>query len=103
MYKLCFYVPESALELVKGAVFDAGAGCVGNYERCCWQLLGEGQFRPLPGSNPHMGSTNQLEAVPEYRVEVVCDDEYIDAAVTALKKSHPYETPAFDVIKLTAV
>ena len=76
---------------------------MGNYEHCCWQVLGEGQFRPLPGSNPHIGSANQLETVPEYKIEVVCDDEHIDAAVAALKRSHPYETPAFDVIKLISV
>ncbi len=103
MYKLCFYVPESELEAVKKAVFNAGAGRIGNYENCCWQVLGEGQFRPLPGSTPYIGSDDRLEKVAEYRVELVCEDQFIAAAVSALKKAHPYETPAFDVIKLVSV
>ncbi|MGI9286142.1 MAG: NGG1p interacting factor NIF3, partial [Pseudomonadales bacterium] len=55
MFKLCFYVPGENLEAVKSAVFAAGAGRVGDYENCCWQVLGEGQFRPLEGSQPHIG------------------------------------------------
>ena len=55
MYTLCFYVPESALEQVKAAVFAAGAGRIGNYDQCCWQVAGQGQFRPLAGSNPAIG------------------------------------------------
>lgn len=102
MYKLCFYVPEAALEKVKDAVFKAGAGRVGNYERCCWQVLGEGQFQPLPGSKPYIGLDNHLETLSEYRVELVCDDNKIESAVVALKAAHPYETPAFDVVKLSS-
>lgn len=100
MYKFVFFVPESHLETVKSAVFAAGAGRIGDYEACCWQALGQGQFRPLPGSNPFIGSTNQLELVSEYRVEMVCADECIRAAVAALRQSHPYEEPAFDVWRL---
>ncbi len=55
MYKLCYYVPESHLEVTKQAIFDAGAGRVGNYDCCCWQVRGQGQFRPLPGSQPFIG------------------------------------------------
>ena len=100
MYKLVFFVPESHLETVKSAVFSAGAGRLGDYEACAWQTLGQGQFRPLPGSNPFIGSDNQLELVSEYRVEMVCADEAIRAAVAALRKAHPYEEPAFDVWRL---
>ncbi len=57
MYKRCYYVPESYLETTKQAVFDAGAGHVGNYDSCCWQVRGEGQFRPLPDSSPFLGQT----------------------------------------------
>lgn len=100
MYKLVFFVPESHLETVKSAVFSAGAGRIGDYEACAWQTLGQGQFRPLPGSNPFIGSDNQLELVSEYRVEMVCADESIRAAVAALRQAHPYEEPAFDVWRL---
>ena len=100
MYKLCFYVPEKAADLVKNAVFNAGAGKIGNYDSCCWQTLGDGQFRPLDNSQPYIGQKGQLETVAEFKVEMVCDDEYINAAIEALKKAHPYEEPAFDVCKL---
>ena len=100
MYKLIFFVPESHLEVVKAAVFAAGAGRVGNYDQCCWQVLGQGQFRPLPGSDPYIGQQNQLERVQEYRVEVVCADNLIKPVLKALRASHPYEEPAFDVWQL---
>jgi hypothetical protein len=96
MYKLCFYVPESHLDAVKTAVFAAGAGRIGDYDQCCWQISGQGQFRPLPGSQPFIGETGALEIVEEYRVEMVCVDDRIKAAVAALKSAHPYEEPAFD-------
>lgn len=100
MYKLAFFVPESHLEQVKAAVFAAGAGRIGNYDQCCWQVAGIGQFRPLAGSNPFIGQIQQLEQVPEYRVEMVCDDAFIQAAVAALRAAHPYEEPAIDVWQL---
>jgi hypothetical protein len=100
MYKLVFFVPESHLELVKSAVFAAGAGAIGNYDQCCWQTKGIGQFRPLTGSKPFVGQAQQLEQVTEYRVEMVCDDALITSAITALRAAHPYEEPAIDVWQL---
>jgi hypothetical protein len=100
MYKLCFYVPLPDCDRVKQAVFDAGAGRIGNYDACCWQVAGRGQFRPLAGSQPHIGERDELETVEEYRVEMVCDDDVVEAAVKALKRAHPYEEPAYDVWKL---
>lgn len=100
MHKLVFFVPESHVEAVKAAVFDAGAGRMGDYDSCAWQTLGEGQFRPLPGSAPFIGKVNQLERVAEYRVEVVCADNVIGEVLAALRKAHPYEEPAFDLWRL---
>ena len=100
MYKLCFYVPESHLQQVKHAVFAAGAGKVGDYDSCCWEVLGQGQFRPLAGSAPFVGHTGTVEVVNEYRVEMVCDAQSIAAAVAALVTAHPYEEPAWDVVML---
>lgn len=100
MYKLCFYVPENAADLVKKAVFEAGAGKIGDYDSCCWQTSGTGQFRPLDGSNPYIGQKGRIETVAEFKVEMVCADEHIKAAIQALKKAHPYEEPAYDVCKL---
>lgn len=103
MYKLVFFVPESHLEQVKSAVFAAGAGRIGDYDQCCWQVMGTGQFRPLAGSNAFIGTLNQLEQVSEYRVEMVCDDAFIKSVVAALREAHPYEEPAFDVWPLAEV
>lgn len=100
MVKFCFYVPESHLDVVKQAVFDAGAGRIGNYEHCCWQVAGHGQFRPLEGATPSIGQLHQLETVVEYRVEMVCDKALISNVVNALKQAHPYEEPAYDVLAL---
>lgn len=103
MHKLVFFVPESHLETVKSAVFAAGAGRIGNYDSCCWQVAGTGQFRPLAGSNPFIGATNQMEQVAEFRIEMVCDDNCVRAVVAALRKAHPYEEPAFDVWQLSSM
>ena len=100
MYKLCFFVPESHLEEVKQAVFDAGGGRIGDYEHCCWQVLGQGQFRPGQGADPFIGEAGKLETVAEYRVELVCEDALIAEVVAALKVAHPYEEPAYDILKL---
>lgn len=100
MYKLTVFIPEAALEPVKTALFSAGAGTIGNYEQCCWQVQGVGQFMPLAGSTPNIGTQDSLEKVNEWRVEMVVDDSAIHAVIAALKQAHPYETPAYDVIKV---
>lgn len=100
VYKLCFFVPVENVEKVRLACFNAGAGKLGDYDCCAWQVLGQGQFRPLAGSQPHMGQQDRLEAVAEYKVEMVCADDVIGAAVEALKAAHPYETPAYEVFRL---
>lgn len=97
MYKLCVYVPETHLEVVKQALFAAGAGRIGDYDSCCWQVAGQGQFRPLQGSAPYIGQAGQVETVAEYKVELVCADEFIASAVAAMKQAHPYEEPAYQV------
>jgi len=100
MYKFGFYVPEAQLDEVKAAVFAAGGGRIGDYESCCWQTLGQGQFRALAGAQPFIGVQGELEHVAEYRVELVVADESILDVVSALRRSHPYEEPAYDVIRL---
>lgn len=102
MYKLAFYVPLEDAETVKEAVFASGAGRIGDYEACCFETRGTGQFRPLDGANPHIGQVGDLERVEEVKVELVCDDQLIRDAVTALRAAHPYEEPAFDVWRLEA-
>lgn len=103
MYKLCFFVPEACLEPVKQAVFAAGGGRIGDYEHCCWQVLGQGQFRPGEAADPFTGQPGRLEMVAEYRVELVCTDALIFDVVAALKRAHPYEEPAYDVWRLADI
>lgn len=99
MYHLAFYVPETHAEIVKEALFAAGAGKLGNYAKCSFEYKGIGQFEPQVGSDPFIGKTGALERVPELKIEMICTDECIERAVEALKKSHPYETPAYYAIK----
>ena len=100
MYKICVYVPENSVEKVKQALFDAGAGRIGNYDSCCWQTDGIGQFRPLENSKPAIGSLNKVEQVREIKIELVCEDDLVKSAIRAMRESHPYEEPAFDVWEL---
>ena len=102
MYKITLYVPVTHVESVKAAMFAAGAGRIGHYDCCAWQVLGVGQFRPLAGANPFIGQVGAVEAVAEYKVEMVCDKEALKPAILALKASHPYEEPAYDVVQLLA-
>jgi hypothetical protein len=100
MYKISFYVPETHKEQVKAALFEAGAGKIGQYDCCSFEVLGVGQFRSLHGSNPFIGKIGEVEKVSEYKVEMVVCDENMRAAVKALKTAHPYETPAYNIYKL---
>lgn len=103
MYKLSFFVPEENLESVKQALFDAGAGRIGDYDHCCWQTLGQGQFRPLQGSDPHIGRQGEVERLAEWKVELVCSDELVRQLVAVLKQAHPYEEVAYDVWQLADI
>lgn len=105
MLKLIYYVPESHLESTKLAIFQAGAGAggIGNYEHCAWQVLGTGQFKPVKGANPFIGELDSLEQVPEWRVETIVSEDKASAVAKALKASHPYEEPAFEFIQMVDV
>lgn len=99
MFNLVFFVPSSHLEEVKAAVFKAGAGTIGFYEACSFQVQGVGQFKPLAGSTPFLGSTGSVEYVDEWRVEVVVPDATVTDVITALLPAHPYETPAYHLYR----
>ncbi len=103
MYKLSFYVPESHLDSVKSALFAKGAGHHKAYDQCCWQVRGEGQFRPLANSRPYSGKTFVLEKVAEYKVEMICNDAAIKHVVETLLSVHPYEEPAYEIYKILTI
>jgi dinuclear metal center YbgI/SA1388 family protein len=99
-YKLVVFVPPESLAQVSNAVFAAGAGAIGNYSDCGFSTDGTGTFLPLDGSKPAIGKKGQLEKVLEIRFETIVPVENLDKVVAAMRKAHPYETPAFDIIKL---
>ncbi|KAF2870935.1 GTP cyclohydrolase 1 type 2/Nif3 [Massariosphaeria phaeospora] len=100
-FKLIFYVPPSALSACTTAVFAAGAGRFANYTECCFTSRGMGQFRPRDAAKPNIGEVGKLEEVEEVRVETVCvGRDVMGRVVGALKSAHPYEEPAYEVLKL---
>lgn len=103
MLKLIYYVPDSHLESTKQAIFSAGAGGIGNYEHCAWQVKGIGQFKPVKGADPYIGELGELEQVEEWRVETIVIEENTKAVAKALKASHPYEEPAFEFIQIIEI
>ena len=98
--KLVWFVPREALDATREAVFGAGAGRIGDYERCSWYTGGTGTFRGLPRANPAVGEVGGEERIPELRLETVFPDERRDDVVAALRRAHPYEEPAFDIYVL---
>lgn len=103
MYKFVAYIPEPQLEQVKTALFEAGAGRLGCYSHCSWQVLGIGQFKPLVGANPAIGCIDSLESVAEWRVEMVVGRDELPKVLEAYKLAHPYEMPAYDIYQLVDV
>jgi len=100
MYKLNYYVPVTAKEETKKALFGIGVGMFDNYENCSWETLGHGQFKPVANANPHIGELDKLEVLEEYKIEMICSDELIHQAVKTLKEAHPYEEVAYEVLKM---
>ena len=97
---LVVFVPAEALDAVRDAVFEAGAGRIGEYERCSWYTDGTGTFFGGEASDPTIGERGREERVPELRLETVFPEERHEAIVAALRRAHPYEEPAFDVYPL---
>ena len=101
-YKLVTFVPENALEAVSGAMFEAGAGRIGNYSSCSFRSPGTGTFFGKEGTSPTVGQSGKLERAEEVRLEMVVPIAKVAAVIEALRKSHPYEEPAFDLNQLAA-
>jgi hypothetical protein len=100
MLLLYYYVPESHLRKVNMALFNIGLGKFDGYDHCCWYTKGEGQFRPLAGSNPFLGKQDEIEKLSEYKVEIICPDNLKEQAKRVLIENHPYETPAYGFLPI---
>ena len=99
-YKLVVFVPVEFAAKVSNAVFAAGAGAIGNYSHCGFSAEGTGTFLPQKGASPAIGRKGRLEKVTETRFEAIVPSERLTDVIAAMKKAHPYEMPAFDVLKL---
>ena len=102
-YKLAVFVPVENVNQVADAVFEAGAGAIGNYSNCSFKSQGQGSFKPMAGAKPSVGSKGKLEKVEEIKFETIVSGDKIEAVVAAMRLSHRYEEPAFDVIKLSDI
>jgi hypothetical protein len=98
--KLVVFVPRQALDSVREALFEAGAGRIGDYERCSWYGEGTGTFLGGEGTDPNVGQPGREQRVAELRLETVFPEERQTEVVEALRRAHPYEEPAFDVYPL---
>ncbi|WP_145013981.1 Nif3-like dinuclear metal center hexameric protein [Mycobacterium marseillense] len=98
--KWVIYVPQENAEAVRAAVFEAGAGHIGDYSHCSWSVTGIGQFLPHEGASPAVGSVGNVERVIEDRFEVVAPARARAAVLAALRAAHPYEEPAFDIFAM---
>jgi hypothetical protein len=98
--KLVVFVPPEALDAVRDAVFAAGAGRIGDYERCSWYTEGTGTFFGGEATDPSVGEKGREERVRELRLETMFPEERTDEVIAALRTAHPYEEPAFDVYPL---
>lgn len=101
LVKVAVFVPPDAREQVLDAMAEAGAGAIGDYDRCAFLLPGTGTFRPLPGANPHTDTIGQVERTPEEQLEMVAPEAKTATVVTAMKRAHPYEEVAYDVFPLS--
>jgi hypothetical protein len=99
-HKLVWFVPEKALDETRDAVFAAGAGRIGDYERCSWYAAGTGTFLGGEGTAPATGEPGREERTPELRVETVVPGDRVKAVVAALVAAHPNEEVAYDLYAL---
>ncbi|PRD53772.1 Nif3-like dinuclear metal center hexameric protein [Sphingobacterium gobiense] len=98
--KLAVFVPRSHAESVRVALFDAGAGAIGDYDECSYNTAGYGTFRPLDGANPTIGTVNEQERVEETKIEVIYPERLERSILVAMYAAHPYEEVAHDIFPL---
>ena len=98
--KIVVFVPTANAEAVRNAMFEAGAGNIGNYNSCSYNLQGEGSFKAEEGCNPYVGEIGQTHFEPETRIETIAPKHLVSKVVNAMLSVHPYEEPAFDIYPL---
>ena len=98
--KIIVTIPKENTEEVRNAICEIGAGVIGNYTYCSMTTKCIGTFKPNEDANPYIGENNKLEIVEEDKLEVVCDTDKVKEVIQVLRKTHPYEEPAIDIIPL---
>ncbi|MHB8170912.1 MAG: Nif3-like dinuclear metal center hexameric protein [Thermincolia bacterium] len=98
--KIVVFVPAGHEDLVRNAMAEAGAGWIGNYSHCTFQLQGTGTFKPLAEANPFIGTVDDLEKVEEFRLETIVAQRAASKVVKSMLKAHPYEEVAYDLYPL---
>lgn len=99
-YKVAVFVPEEAVERVRNAMAEAGAGRIGQYTHCSFRTLGVGSFVPLAAAQPYVGDKGKLEEVEEYRLEMICAGSWLETVIAEMVDKHPYDEVAYDVYEL---
>ncbi|MFA7612725.1 MAG: NGG1p interacting factor NIF3 [Candidatus Caldatribacteriota bacterium] len=99
MYIIAVYCPSTHLDKIKEEMFAAGGGQIGEYDCCSFEYKGIGQFRASSKANPFLGKAGEVERVEEIKLEMVCKKELVSRVLMAMKKAHPYEEPAYHVLK----
>lgn len=100
LYKVVVYAPISHSSRVRNAMADSGAGFIGNYSHCTFNIRGTGTFMPREGANPYIGESNKLEYVKEDRIETIVSEKDLKNVIESMLKAHPYEEVAYDVYNL---
>lgn len=100
LLKLVVFIPVDHAQKLREALAEAGAGRIGEYEACSFSSLGEGRFRAVEGATPYVGTVGELHAEQEERIEVVLPSSKKARVLKALLHVHPYEEPAYDIIRL---
>src|SRR5699024_9517813 len=99
LYKIIVYVPKDYLSDVKQALYNAGAGHIGNYSNCSFETVGKGQFKPLEESNPFSDEKNEISVIKEMKIEVILHEEKVSEAIINVLNAHLYEEVAYDIYK----
>ncbi len=100
LFRIVVFVPPSAADKVINSMSKAGAGVIGNYERCSFWTSGTGTFRPNSRANPHLGKRNKLAEEEEYRIEMECGHEQLNKVIDSMLAHHPYEEVVYDILEV---
>lgn len=103
LVKLVVFVPEENADEVRQALGEAGAGKIGEYSFCSYSIKGVGRFKPSENADPHIGSTDKMEAVDEERIEVACEKEQAAKIIKVIKDVHPYEEVVIDIYPMLSL